>query len=62
MRRLLTCVFDAIRAFNYQNDFKLCKIGFWGYDLLKGLTPAELKAIVVGIVPELRWYKQSVTT
>ncbi len=59
MRLLLTCVFDAIRAFNNQSDFKLRKIGFWGYDLLKGLTPAELKAIVVGIVPELRWTSEA---
>jgi len=53
MTLLLNCVFDAIRAFNDENNFKLRRIGFWGYDLLRGLSPDELKSIVVRVVPEL---------
>jgi hypothetical protein len=49
MTLLLKCVFEAIRVFNDQSQFKLRRIGFWGYDLLKGLTADELKDIVVQV-------------
>jgi hypothetical protein len=57
-RFLLTSVFDEIRAFNNRNEFKLSRIGFWSHNLLTyhlsaSLTPLELKAIVVEIIPEL---------
>lgn len=53
MRILLSAVFDAIRTFNEESQGKLRQIGFWGYDLLPGITPAHLRGILVEIVPEL---------
>jgi hypothetical protein len=54
MRILLTAVFEAIRSFNEMNGAKLQTIGFWGYDLLRGITSSQLREIVVEVVPEVR--------
>jgi hypothetical protein len=48
---LLTSVFRAIKAFNTVHDAKLRRIGFWAYNLLKGLEPSELKAILAVSLP-----------
>lgn len=54
MTLLLGTVFRAIRAFNHEHhNSKLTYVGFWAYDLLKGVNPSQLRRIVVEIVPEL---------
>lgn len=53
MKLLLGVVFNAIRVFNDKHDSKLKNIGFWSFDLLKGLTPAQLRDVIKEAVPEL---------
>jgi hypothetical protein len=53
MRILLSAVFNAIRAFNRRGERKLEIVGFWSYNLLPEITPAQLKDILVELVPEL---------
>ena len=50
---LVDSAFSAIRAFNDEHDFKLRRVGFWAYNLLKGLTPSQLRTILTRVVPEL---------
>ena len=54
MRILLSAVFDAIRTFNGREEVQLQRVGFWAYNLLSGLTPTELRRILLEVVPELR--------
>jgi hypothetical protein len=53
MRILLSAVFNAIRAFNRRGELQLERVGFWGYNLLPGITPAQLRTIIGDLVPEL---------
>jgi len=53
MKLLLLSVFNAIRSFNSRGKRKLRRVGFWGDNLLTGLTPHELKGILLSVVPEL---------
>lgn len=50
---LLKSAFEAVRAFNMRSDVELQRVGFWAYNLLKGLTASQLRAIVTEAVPEL---------
>jgi hypothetical protein len=54
MQILLSTVFDAIRAFNLRGGPKLERVGFWGHNLLPGITPDQLRNILVELVPELQ--------
>jgi hypothetical protein len=51
MKLLLAVVFDSIVEFNSRSNLKLRRVGFWGYDLLKGLTAPQLRQIVLEVVP-----------
>jgi hypothetical protein len=53
MKLLLSVVFNSIRTFNREGEQKLRRIGFWGYDLLRGLTASELKEIIIEVIPEI---------
>jgi hypothetical protein len=53
MTILLDAVFNAIRSFNSRNKASIRRVGFWGYDILRGLTPTDLRAIISQIAPEL---------
>jgi len=54
MRILLAAVFGAIRRFNERGGSKLEHLGFWAYDLLPGITPNQLKEILLQLAPELQ--------
>ena len=43
---LLRIVFEAIDGFNRENNGPIRKVGFWGVNLLNGVTPAELRDIL----------------
>jgi hypothetical protein len=50
---VLTSAFDAIRAFNKGGNVELRRVGFWAYNLLKGLSASQLRIIATEAVPEL---------
>lgn len=50
---LIRSAFEAIRVFNDQNTIPLERVGFWAYNLLKGISASQLKAIISSVVPEL---------
>jgi hypothetical protein len=50
---LISTVFDAIRRFNRTNAGQIRVVGFWAYNLLKGITPTQLTRILEENVPEI---------
>ena len=50
---LVSSAFKAIRAFNHEHDRPLRVIGFWAVNLLKGVSPTELREILKQEAPEL---------
>ena len=54
MRLLLSAVFEAVRSFNMSQTAKLETIGFWAYDLSRGITPGELSGVLASVVPGFR--------
>ena len=51
---LLSAVFGAIREFNRENNNCIRIVGFWAVDLLRMVSPRELRMILSDTVPELR--------
>lgn len=50
---LISSAFRAIRAFNREHDHRLGIVGFWAINLLKGVSPRELRDILKQEAPEL---------
>lgn len=52
-RLLLSATFDAIRKFNKHSGHILRVVGFWAENLLRGVEPDQLAAIMQEVIPEL---------
>jgi hypothetical protein len=51
---LVSVVFKAVRTFNRTNPREIRVIGFWAYNLLKGIAPMQLRRIFETSVPEIK--------
>jgi hypothetical protein len=50
---LLRSVFDAIRDFAKAHPNQTITVGFWAYNLLKSVSPREMRQVLLETVPEL---------